>query len=61
MIYSFNFYLKLYALWYIANTVDNLKTDTLESGLKNMSWYYTIRGLNVVVVLVDIQFKYLKD
>ena len=44
-----------------ANTVDNMKADILEMGLKNLVQYYAIRGFLVVVILVDIQFKSLKD
>ena len=44
----------------IYNAIDNLKADDLESGLKKIRCY-VIRGFNVVVVLVDIHFKCLKD
>ena len=43
------------------HVIDNLKADALESGIKNIIRCYAIRGFNVVVVLVGIQFKCLKD
>ena len=43
------------------HTIDNLKADALESGVKNVTRCYAIRGFNIVVVMVDVQFKCLKD
>ena len=50
-----------YIYYIIVNTIDNMEIDTLEFELKNVVRVYAIRGFNVVVILVDIQFKALKD
>ena len=44
-----------------ANAIDNMKANTLELGLQNLVRCYAIRGFNVVVIMVNIQFKPLKD
>ena len=44
-----------------ANAVHNMKADALEDGLKNLVRCYAIRCFTVVVILVDMQFKSLKD
>ena len=44
-----------------ANTVDNLKCTTLKTQLKNVVRCYAIRGFKIVIILVDPQFKALKD
>ena len=41
--------------------VDNLKYLTLELELINMVKFYTIRGFNIILITVGIQFKALKD
>ena len=41
--------------------VDNLEVETLERGLKNVVRAYSIRDFHVILILVDIQFKVLKD
>ena len=38
-----------------------MKADTLEKGLRSLMRCYTTRGFKVVVMLVDVQFKTLKD
>ena len=44
-----------------SNAIDNLKIIPLEEGSKNAIQWYVLRGFKVVAVLVDIQFKCLKD
>jgi hypothetical protein len=44
-----------------ATAIDNMKADTLELGLKNIIRCYTIYGFNIVVILLDLQFKMLRD
>lgn len=38
-----------------------MKAETLETSLRNIIKCYAIQGFNVVVILVDMQFKPLKD
>ena len=44
-----------------ASDIDNVKAETLETGLQRLMGYYANRGFKVVVMLVDIQFKTLKN
>ena len=44
-----------------SNAVDNLKAISLEEGLKNVIQSCALRGFKVVIVLVDMQLKCLKD
>ena len=41
--------------------VDNLTAPVLERGLRNAVRKYNIRGFNVVVIILDTQFKSLKE
>ena len=42
-------------------SMGNMNIASLEVGLENIIRCYALRRFNIVVVLVDIQFKYLKD
>ena len=44
-----------------ALVVDNLTCSVLEEGLKNMVRGHKLRGFNVVVIMLDKQFKSIKD
>ena len=44
-----------------SSAVDNLKTPTLEEGLRNIIRCYNVRGFSISIIFVDIQFKFLKD
>ena len=41
--------------------LDDMKIPTLESGIKRVISTYRIRGFNIVLIHVDIQFKAIKD
>ena len=43
------------------SALDNLKCNTLEHGLKYVRRAYAIRGFNIIVITLDMQFKALKD
>ena len=43
------------------SALDNLQITTLEKTMKSVIRSYTVRGFNVVLVHVDIQFKAMKD
>ena len=45
----------------IATTIDNMKTPTLEAGLKSIMQSYAIRGFSIGIIFLNIQFKYTKD
>ena len=45
----------------IVLAVDNLECNTLERDLKHIVRAYSIRGFYVILILVDMQFKPLKD
>ena len=42
-------------------TIDNLQCSTIEAQLKKVLEKYTIRGFRIKMIVVDIQFKSLKD
>ena len=44
-----------------ANAIDNMKVETLEKYLQSLMRCYATRGFELVVILVDIHFKTLKD
>ena len=44
-----------------ANTGSNMKANTLELGLQNIVRFCAICRFNIVIILVDIQFKSLKN
>ena len=44
-----------------ANAVDNLKCPSLEYQFKNVVRSYAIREFHIVIIMVDPQFKALKD
>jgi hypothetical protein len=44
-----------------ATIVENLQAESLEAGLKNVMRSYIVRGFHTVIVIVDMQFKYLRD
>jgi len=41
--------------------VDNLECAILESDLENVVHYYVVRGFNMVLIVVNNQFRWLKD
>lgn len=46
-----------YVHYRTSHTIENLEFDALEIVLKNVIRCYSIRGFNIVVKLVDTQFK----
>ena len=42
-------------------SMDNMKAASLDIGLEDIIRYYALREFSIVVILVDIQFKCLKD
>ena len=44
-----------------ANTIDNLASVKIEDELKNVVCSYAVRGFRITLIIVDIQFKILKD
>ena len=54
-------YVSNYAYYGTFNIFDNIKGVNLEQGIQNIIRCYAVRGFNVVVVMLDMQFKCIKD